>query len=603
MKKKKLFKLICALIAAGAGIAIGASVLNKKEAKNKEFSNNTTNRFLGSKATFYERYVKRAFDITLASVGILVSAPIVAVASLLIFIEDPGNVIFKQKRVGINKSYFEIHKLRSMKKNIGDVPTHLLSKEEQDKLILKVGKLIRKTSIDEIPQCIDIIRGRMSLVGPRPALWNQEDLIAERDRYGANDVRPGLTGWAQINGRDELPISVKARYDGEYTKALRKSSISGFKMDCRCLFGTIKAVICSEGVVEGGTGSLTNKSFESLRHYSDGKSNKELIGNIGFSEKVEIDANAKKKVLITGEGSYIGRAFMDYAGYYYKENFTIKELNMLEESWKEEDFSQYDIVYHVAGIAHADIGNVDEKTKQNYYRVNTDLAVETAKKSKAAGVKEFIFMSSMIVYGDSAPIGEKKIVRKNTVPSPSNFYGDSKLQADMAVRDLADDSFKVIVLRPPMIYGRNSKGNYPVLSKFAKKLPVFPYVKNERSMLYIGNLCEMLCEIMLMKEPAQNSTVLIPQNSEWTNTSDMVKKIAEVNGKKIRIVEGLGKVVKLGSKFPGKIGGLANKAFGNMCYSHAMSVYDGIDYQKASLDESIFKTENREETEKAESLE
>lgn len=592
MNKKKLFKLICTLSAAAAGIAIGACVLNRKEAKNKEFTNNTTNRILGSKATFYERYVKRAFDITLASVGILLSAPVVAVASICIFIEDPGDVIFKQKRVGINKSYFEIHKLRSMKKNTGDVPTHLLSKEEQDNLILKVGKIIRKTSIDEIPQCIDIIRGRMSLVGPRPALWNQDDLIDERDKYGANNVRPGLTGWAQINGRDELPIPVKAKLDGEYTKALRKSSLSGFKMDCKCLFGTIKAVICSEGVVEGGTGSMTTKVFESYRHYTDGKTNKELIGNIGFGEKAEIDPNAKKRVLVTGAGSYIGQSFMDYAGYHYEENFEIEELDMLDDSWKEKDFSKYDIVYHVAGIAHADVGKVDETTKLKYYQVNTDLAVDIAKKAKESGVKKFIFMSSMIVYGDSAPIGEPKIIRKNTVPNPANFYGDSKLQADVAVRDLADESFEVIVLRPPMIYGRGSKGNYPTLSKIAKRLPVFPNVKNVRSMLYIENLCELLCQVMLMKETSQKATVLVPQNAEWSNTSDMVKEIAEAKGKKIKIVNGLEKAVKLGSKVPGKIGGLANKAFGNMCYSHAASVYDGIDYQKVGLEESIFRTEN-----------
>lgn len=592
MKKKTLFKAVCTLTTAAAGIAIGAFVLNRKEEKNKEFTDGKTNRVLSSKATFYEKYVKRAFDVTLASVGLLLSAPIVVAASVLIFIEDPGTVIFKQKRVGINKSYFEIHKLRSMKKNTGDVPTHLLSKEEQDNLILKVGKIIRKASIDELPQCIDIIRGRMSLVGPRPALWNQDDLIKERDRYGANSVRPGLTGWAQINGRDELPIPVKAKLDGEYTKALRKSSFSGFKMDCRCLFGTVKAVICSDGVVEGGTGSMKSSEGESYRHYTDGVGKKELIGNIGFGESVAIDAKGKKKVLVTGAGSYIGRSFADYATEHYPERFEIEELDMLDESWKEKDFKGYDVVYHVAGIAHSDVGSADEVTKLKYYQVNTDLAIDVAKKAKASGVKKFVFMSSMIVYGESAPLGQKKIVRKNTVPEPANFYGDSKLQADVAVRSLATDKFKVIVLRPPMIYGRASKGNYPTLSKFARMLPVFPDVKNERSMLYIENLCEMLCQIMLMKKPTQNATVLIPQNAEWTNTSAMVKEIASARGKKIRLLSCLEPAVKCAGKIPGKIGGLADKAFGNMCYSHAVSEYDGIDYQKISLAESIFRTEN-----------
>lgn len=169
----------------------------------------------------------------------ILSLPFLLIFGVIIFIEDPGNVIFKQKRVGINKAYFIIHKLRSMKKNTGDIPTHLLSAEKQASCILKIGGFIRKTSIDELPQLIDILRVRMSIVGLRPALWNQYDLIEERDIYGANDVRPGLTGWAQINGRDELAIEEKARLDGEYTKALKKGFLSGFSMDVRCLIGTV----------------------------------------------------------------------------------------------------------------------------------------------------------------------------------------------------------------------------------------------------------------------------------------------------------------------------------------------------------------------------
>lgn len=250
---------------------------------------------------------------------------------------------------------------------------------------------------------------------------------------------------------------------------------------------------------------------------------------------------------------------------------------MIDGSWREKDFSFYDIVYHVAGIAHADVGNVSEETKEKYYKVNTDLAVEVAKKCKSEGVKEFIFMSSMIVYGDSAPFGVKKVVDEHTVPHPANFYGDSKLQADVAVRDLADDKFKVSVLRPPMIYGRGSKGNYPTLAKLAKKLPVFPDVDNERSMLHIDNLCEFLCQIMLVKEVKENAVVLIPQNAEWTKTSEMVREIGEVCGKKVGIVGILNPAVWLGSKLPGKIGGLVNKAFGNSCYAREVSVYEGID--------------------------
>ena len=326
-----------------------------------------------------------------------------------------------------------------------------------------------------------------------------------------------------------------------------------------------------------------------MRNYTDGKSAEQLIGHIGFCGPVEVDTSSVKKVLITGAGSYIGETFRAYAGKHYPA-LHIDAVDMLDRSWKKADFSSYDIVYHVAGIAHADVGNVDDATKEKYYKVNTDLAVEVCKKAKAEGVKEFIFMSSMIVYGDSAPYGKKKVVDEHTVPQPANFYGDSKLQADVAVRDLADDKFKVVVLRPPMIYGKGSKGNYPSLAKLAKKLPIFPKIENERSMLHIDNLCEFLCQIMLV-EFCTPSVVLIPQNAEWTKTSEMVREIGEVCGKRVRIVGILNPAVWLGSKVPGKIGGLVNKAFGNSAYAQSMSVYEGIDYQKVDLKESIRRTE------------
>ena len=308
------------------------------------------------------------------------------------------------------------------------------------------------------------------------------------------------------------------------------------------------------------------------RNYAQGKSDAEIIGHIGFGHTVEVNKDVEKNVLITGTGSYIGESFISYAA----ENYTsikIDAIDMIDGSWKEKDFSNYDIVYHVAGIAHADVGNVDDAVKEKYYAVNTDLAIEVCKKAKAEGVKEFIFMSSMIVYGDSAPYGKEKIVNKNTVPKAANFYGDSKLQADVAVRSLADDNFKVIVLRPPMIYGKGSKGNYPTLAKLAKKLPVFPNVNNQRSMLHIDNLCEFLCQVMLVKEVKENAIVLIPQNAEWTNTTDMVKEIATVSGKKILTMGIMKPAVSLGGKMPGKIGGLINKAFGNSCYAHDLSIY------------------------------
>ena len=326
-----------------------------------------------------------------------------------------------------------------------------------------------------------------------------------------------------------------------------------------------------------------------MRNYTEGKSAEKLIGHIGFGEPVKVDTSSVKKVLITGAGSYIGESFSSYAAKSYP-SLSISEIDMLDGSCRDKDFSPYDIVYHVAGIAHADVGNVDEATKEKYYKVNTDLAVEVARKCKTEGVKEFIFMSSMIVYGDSAPYGKKKVVDEHTVPHPANFYGDSKLQADVVVRDLADDKFKVVVLRPPMIYGKGSKGNYPTLAKLAKKLPVFPEIENERSMLHIDNLCEFLCQIMLV-EFCTPSVVLIPQNAEWTNTSEMVREIGEVCGKRVRIAGILNPAVWLGSKVPGKIGGLVNKAFGNSAYEKSISVYEGINYQKIDLKESVRRTE------------
>ena len=197
----------------------------------------------------YRKFGKRLIDILLSGVGILVLAPVYLLLAIAIKIDDPGPVFFTQKRVGIHKSHFQILKFRTMKMETPrDVPTHLLKNPEQ--YITRVGRILRKLSLDELPQIFQIFTGEMSIIGPRPALWNQFDLIDERDKYGANDVRPGLTGWAQINGRDELPIDVKARLDGEYVEKL------SFAFDCKCFFGTITSVLKAEGVVEGGTGQL-----------------------------------------------------------------------------------------------------------------------------------------------------------------------------------------------------------------------------------------------------------------------------------------------------------------------------------------------------------
>ncbi len=203
----------------------------------------------------YQKFGKRFLDILLSGCGIVVLSPVYLAVAIAIKADDPGPVFFRQKRVGIHKTHFQILKFRTMKMETPkDTPTHLLENPEQ--YITRVGKVLRKYSLDELPQIFQIFTGDMSIIGPRPALWNQFDLIEERDKYGANDVRPGLTGWAQINGRDELPIDVKARFDGEYVENL------SFAFDCKCFFGTILSVLRSDGVVEGGTGQLEKEKKE-----------------------------------------------------------------------------------------------------------------------------------------------------------------------------------------------------------------------------------------------------------------------------------------------------------------------------------------------------
>ena len=289
-----------------------------------------------------------------------------------------------------------------------------------------------------------------------------------------------------------------------------------------------------------------------------------------------------KRILITGANSYIGTSFENYIKENFADRYTVDTVDMIDGSWREKDFSGYDAVYHVAGIAHSDTGTVSEERKQFYYKINTDLTIETAEKAKAEGVKQFIFMSSAIVYGDSAPIGKSKVVTKDTPLSPANFYGDSKVQAEKGIMPLSDDLFKVVVLRPPMIYGKGSKGNYPQLSKFAQKLPFFPNVKNQRSMLYVGNLVEFV-RLMIENE---ESGVFFPQNAEYSGTSDIVKAIAAAHGKNIHLVGGFTWSLKLMSHLTG----LVNKAFGNLSYDMSLSEYKD-NYRLFSLEESIKQTE------------
>lgn len=206
-------------------------------------------------AGFYEKYIKRGLDVILSFGGLVVLSPVFFILAVAIYIDDPGPILFTQKRTGKNKQYFKLHKFRSMKMcTPHDKPTHMLENPEQ--YITKVGKFLRAHSLDELPQIWDIFIGNMSVIGPRPGLWNQDLLTVERDKYGANDVRPGLTGWAQINGRDELEIPEKAKLDGEYVEKL------SFGFDVRCFLGSVGVFGGDDSVVEGGTGEMAKKEMK-----------------------------------------------------------------------------------------------------------------------------------------------------------------------------------------------------------------------------------------------------------------------------------------------------------------------------------------------------
>lgn len=289
-----------------------------------------------------------------------------------------------------------------------------------------------------------------------------------------------------------------------------------------------------------------------------------------------------KKILITGANSYIGMSFEKYIRENYSEEYTVDTVDMLDGTWRNMSFAGYDSVFHVAGIAHSDNEKISSEKEKLYRSINTDLAIETAKKSKSDGVKQFVFMSSIIVYGNSAPIGRKKVITKDTPVNPANCYGDSKVQAENGIRPLSDDSYKVVILRPPMIYGKGSKGNYPTLAKLAQKLPIFPKVDNCRSMLYIENLCEF---VLLMIENMECGT-FYPQNAEYSNTSQLVRLIAEVHGKKIWFTKALNFGLYLLRPFVG----LVDKAFGNLAYDTKLSEYK-INYRRCNLIESVKRTE------------
>ncbi|HEM4053472.1 TPA: NAD-dependent epimerase/dehydratase family protein [Streptococcus suis] len=282
-----------------------------------------------------------------------------------------------------------------------------------------------------------------------------------------------------------------------------------------------------------------------------------------------------KKVLITGANSYIGTSFEKYV----KENnvdFEIDTLDLLNPKWQEFDFSVYDSVFHVAGIAHF---SKDESKKDLYYKVNTELTEKVATIAKQAGVNQFIFMSSIIVYGDST--SSERIITKDTKPSPSDFYGDSKLQAEKRLEKLKEETFKVVIIRPPMIYGKGSKGNYPKLSRLAQSIPIFPNFSNSRSMLHIDNLCAFIEGVIIAGERG----VFFPQNKEYICTSDLVKRIAAFHGKKIYLVSIFNPFIKLLFHFD-----TVKKVFGNLVYEKEMSQYT-FEYQVNDFEETIRLTE------------
>ncbi len=319
-----------------------------------------------------------------------------------------------------------------------------------------------------------------------------------------------------------------------------------------------------------------------------------------------------KRILITGVNSYIGNAveqhLMEYNAREGREMYRVDKISLRNETIENISFAMYDTVFHVAGIAHADIGKVSEETKALYYQVNCDLAVQAAKKAKTDGVSQFIYLSSVIVYGDSAKVGESKHITADTLPTPANFYGDSKWQAEQklseivaegqadkvsAVNNLSDvevadeqSNFCLAILRLPMIYGKGSKGNFPLLMKLAKATPVFPNIQNRRSMLYVEHLAEFT---RLLIESGKGG-IFFPQEKEYITTVGLVKAIGEAQGKRIYGWTILNPFVKLLSKLPGKMGGMMHKAFGSFTIDKGLSEQGIGDYHLYSPEESIRRT-------------
>lgn len=300
-----------------------------------------------------------------------------------------------------------------------------------------------------------------------------------------------------------------------------------------------------------------------------------------------------KRILIAGANSYIGtsleRYLLEYNASQGRERYRVDTISQRDSQWEDYDFRGYDAVFQASGIAHVDTGAVKQEQQALYYRVNCDLAAATARKARAAGVGLFIYPSSIIVYGDSAPYGKSRMITRQTPVGNSHFYGHSKIRAEEELRRLESEApagMQVAILRLPMVYGRGSRGNYPLLAKLAHRLPLFPNVRNQRSMIYIENLCEFLRQCI---EEGRGG-LYFPQNPAYTSTSQMVREIAAAHGKKLLLLKVLNPLVALASRMPGRVGVLANKAFGSLTYEREMSG-DMEAYCLYSLEESIRRTE------------
>lgn len=285
-----------------------------------------------------------------------------------------------------------------------------------------------------------------------------------------------------------------------------------------------------------------------------------------------------KRILVTGVNSFIGSSFEKWC-HRFPGEYEVTMINLRGEQVDRMDFRGYDSVFHIAGIAHV---SADKAMKDKYYKVNRDLAIMTAKRAKADNVKHFVFMSSINVYGKSLEPMDNGKITIDTIPIPRNFYGDSKLQAEIGLKSLADEDFKIAILRPPMVYGKGAKGNYPKLVKFALMVPFFPDYQNQRSMIHIDNLCEFIR--LIISDEAYGT--FFPQNAEYSCTSNMVAWIVEAHGKKVQMTKIFNPLIRIMVKHSDII----NRVFGSLAYDFAMSQYPQ-NYQLLSLKESVFITE------------